>query len=50
MEPPYLPPLLDPLSPTLVLDLDETLVHYKENLGGEDHELLVWPGVDEFLQ
>lgn len=38
--PPYLPDIKE-MRLTLVLDLDETLVHYKENFNGEDHHLLV---------
>ena len=41
---------MNPLAPTLVLDLDETLVHYKENLDGEENELLVRPGAEVFLK
>jgi len=41
---PYLSPVKDPLTYTLVLDLDETLVHYFE-IGTEGH-FLVRPGCD----
>jgi len=34
---------------TLVLDLDETLVHYFE-MGNEGGNFLVRPGVDKFLK
>jgi CTD small phosphatase-like protein 2 len=47
---PYLPERSDKSSYTLVLDLDETLVHYKENPEDNDgHLLLIRPGVAEFL-
>jgi TFIIF-interacting CTD phosphatase-like protein len=45
--PPFLPPLEDQGTYTLVLDLDETLVHYFE--GDGDGHFLVRPGVREFL-
>jgi CTD small phosphatase-like protein 2 len=45
---PYLPPVKDPNTYTLVLDLDETLVHYFE-IGSEGH-FLVRPGCDVFLK
>ena len=35
VEPPYLPPAKDPEAYCLVLDLDETLVHYYETPSGE---------------
>ena len=38
VEPPYLPPAKDPNGYTLVLDLDETLVHYYEHNGHQDLE------------
>jgi len=49
------PPFLPPLSPeeqestyTLVLDLDETLVHYFDM--GVDSHFLIRPGCFEFLE
>ena len=48
VDPPYLPPLEDENTYTLVLDLDETLVHYYES-GNEGH-YLIRPGCDEFLK
>lgn len=48
VEAPYLPPLKDANVYTLVLDLDETLVHYFE-IGSEGH-FLVRPGCDTFLK
>lgn len=48
VEPPYLPPLEDPNSFTLVLDLDETLVHYYET--EDEGHYLVRPGCEVFLE
>ena len=48
VEAPYLPPAKDPAAYTLVLDLDETLVHYYE-VNGEG-SFRVRPGCDKFLQ
>jgi len=48
VEAPYLPAAKDPNCYTLVLDLDETLVHYYE-VGGEG-SFRVRPGCDKFLQ
>ena len=48
VEAPYLQPVKDPKTYTLVLDLDETLVHYFE-IGSEGH-FLVRPGCDTFLK
>lgn len=48
IDPPYLPPLADPTRFTLVLDLDETLVHYYET--EDEGHYLVRPGVDTFLE
>ena len=45
-EPPFLPELPPGIEYTLVLDLDETLIHYKD----EDDYYLVRPGVARFLQ
>ena len=45
---PYLPPLLDNSTITLVLDLDETLVHYIEDINNPI--LLFRPGVQHFLE
>ena len=45
---PYLPVSKDPNAYTLVLDLDETLVHYYEK-GGEG-SFRIRPGCDIFLQ
>jgi CTD small phosphatase-like protein 2 len=48
VDPPYLPPLLDNQNVyTLVLDLDETLVHYFEI--GSEGKFLVRPGVEKFF-
>jgi len=51
VHPPFLPKL--PLNEegktyTLVLDLDETLIHYFE-MGSEGGHFLIRPGVDKFL-
>ena len=36
---------------TLVLDLDETLVHFKESKYlSDDQKLKIWPGVQQFLE
>mmetsp|Transcript_27614 Transcript_27614/g.27474 ORF Transcript_27614/g.27474 Transcript_27614/m.27474 type:complete len:154 (+) Transcript_27614:202-663(+) len=43
--PPYLPPLCGDIEYTLVLDLDETLIHYRD----DDKFYLVRPGVTQFL-
>ena len=48
VEPPYLPPAKDPNGYTLVLDLDETLVHYYES-GGEG-SFRIRPGCEKFLK
>ena len=49
VEPPFLPPIdNDEYKYTLVLDLDETLVHYYET--EDDAKCLIRPFVDEFLQ
>jgi CTD small phosphatase-like protein 2 len=45
---PYLPDAKDPTGYTLVLDLDETLVHYYE-VGGEG-SFRIRPGCDKFLE
>jgi CTD small phosphatase-like protein 2 len=45
---PYLPPSSNKSSYTLVLDLDETLVHYVEN--DQNSKLLIRPGAQIFLQ
>jgi len=45
---PKLPPLRDPEQYTLVLDLDETLVHYHEHEGMGNYDIR--PGMAEFLQ
>jgi TFIIF-interacting CTD phosphatase-like protein len=44
-QPPYLPQLPADRKYTLVLDLDETLIHYRD----EEEYYLVRPGVDKFL-
>lgn len=43
--PPYLPALCGDIEYTLVLDLDETLIHYRD----DDKFYLVRPGVTQFL-
>ena len=49
VDPPYLPPVSETEAPyTLVLDLDETLVHYQEI--ENDGRILVRPGAEEFLE
>jgi CTD small phosphatase-like protein 2 len=48
VQPPYLPPLEDESRFTLVLDLDETLVHYYET--EDEGHYLVRPGCDTFLE
>ena len=48
VEAPYLPAPKDPNGYTLVLDLDETLVHYYE-MNGEG-AFRVRPGCDKFLK
>lgn len=47
VDPPYLPPAKNPDGYCLVLDLDETLVHYYESRG--EGAVRVRPGVDKFL-
>jgi len=49
--PPFLPPLPkveQETTYTLVIDLDETLVHYFDM--GPDSHFLIWPGCFEFLE
>lgn len=48
VEPPYLPALGEARAFTLVLDLDETLVHYYET--EDEGHYLVRPGVEAFLE
>jgi len=48
VDPPYLPAAKDPNGYTLVLDLDETLVHYYES-GGEG-SFRIRPGCEKFLK
>lgn len=48
VEPPYLPPAKDPNGYTLVLDLDETLVHYYEHNGEGSYRIR--PGCEKFLK
>ena len=48
VQPPYLPEAKDPNCYTLVLDLDETLVHYYEQ-GGEGN-FRIRPGCEKFLK
>lgn len=43
----FLPPNTTPHRFTLVLDLDETLVHYEEN--GDEAQFLVRPYAQQFL-
>jgi TFIIF-interacting CTD phosphatase-like protein len=45
---PYLPAAKDPTCYTLVLDLDETLVHYYENSG--EGAFRIRPGCEKFLK
>ncbi len=45
--PPYLPPINERYKYTLVLDLDETLVHYNQE--GENIYVQVRPGAEDFL-
>ena len=45
---PYLPPPKDPNCYTLVLDLDETLVHYYESNG--EGNFRIRPGCEKFLR
>ena len=48
VDPPYLPKAKDPDGYTLVLDLDETLVHYYETAG--EGKFRIRPGCDKFLR
>lgn len=48
VDPPYLPKAKDPDGYTLVLDLDETLVHYYETAG--EGKFRIRPGCDKFLK
>jgi TFIIF-interacting CTD phosphatase-like protein len=48
VDPPYLPPAKNPNGYTLVLDLDETLVHYYEHNG--EGKYRIRPGCDKFLR
>lgn len=51
VHPPFLPKLSsseEESTYTLVLDLDETLIHYFE-MGSEGGHFLIRPGVDKFL-
>ena len=48
VQPPYLPEARDPTCYTLVLDLDETLVHYYE-MNGEG-SFRIRPGCEKFLR
>jgi CTD small phosphatase-like protein 2 len=48
IEAPYLPGISPGKEFTLVLDLDETLVHYFES--GSEGQFLVRPGCDRFLK
>jgi len=45
LKPPYLPPVQSFKTYTLVLDLDETLVHYDERT----EEIFIRPYAEEFL-
>lgn len=52
--PPYLPPKTDSAKPyTLVLDLDETLIHFADEEEGDDEDqgmfYMVRPGLNKFL-
>ncbi|EGR26975.1 NLI interacting factor-like phosphatase family protein, putative [Ichthyophthirius multifiliis] len=48
IQPPYIPPQKNPEKYTLVLDLDETLVHYQEMEDGG--QFLVRPYAEQFLE
>ena len=49
-KPPFLPKLVaGGKKYTLCLDLDETLVHYKD-IGEDEGELLIRPGAERFLE
>lgn len=45
---PYLPEIARSKRFTLVLDLDETLLHFEE-INDEEHQLSIRPGADSFL-
>jgi CTD small phosphatase-like protein 2 len=47
-QPPFLPPLEGDKKYTLVLDMDETLIHYKE-IEGAQNAFLIRPYCQEFL-
>lgn len=48
--PPFLPPLIGTKRYTLVLDLDETLIHFFDGNSDEECYFLVRPGAIDFLQ
>ena len=47
---PYLPPKSTKKAYTLVLDLDETLMHYSEDQEDEEPLYFIRPGLHSFLE